>query len=347
MSTEKPLTIRDIAVLAGVSGGTVSRVMNDKPGVGDKTRKRILTLIEEYGFQGDSTARQLSTGRSQSIGIVFPLHAADVVMHPVYPELLGAISDAAQDAGYDVNLFTTTAAGGDERVIRAVARKRIDGLILPAASGEDTLLRRAVELSIPTVLVGHRHAAPRMRWVDCSHDEALYDLTSSLLESGRRSLVLANGSTRFSAYHLRAEGFLRAVHDAGLDDVQTWEFESGMSFSDGLRLGEEILGLDGVDAVLACADTTAAGILTALERAGIGVPERIAVTGFDDTDFAATTTPPLTTVRMPLHETGEAAVASLLDLLGHTRDRDEHDGTVFPTSIIERESSGTSRPIGS
>src|SRR5882757_5970635 len=135
--SEQATTIREIAALAGVSGGTVSRVMNEKPGVGPETRARIKALIAEHDFHGDATARQLSRGRSDSLGIVFPLQVSEVVMHPVYPELLGAISDAAQDAGYDVILFTTNASRGVEHVLDSVKRKRVDGLILPAASSDD------------------------------------------------------------------------------------------------------------------------------------------------------------------------------------------------------------------
>ena len=132
MNRNGKLTIRDIAAMAGVSAGTVSRAMNGQAGVGQATRLRIEQLIEEHGFRVDPTARQLSTGRSQTLAVVFPLHASEVVMHPVYPALLGALGDAAEKAGYDVLLLTQSSEKA-AHVLDTVVRRRVDGVVLPAA----------------------------------------------------------------------------------------------------------------------------------------------------------------------------------------------------------------------
>jgi len=343
MSTnEPPATIRQIAALAGVSAGTVSRVMNELPGVGPDTRARIKALIEEHDFHGDSTARQLSRGRSDSLGIVFPLQVSEVVMHPVYPELLGAISDAAQDAGYDVILFTTSASRGVDHVLESVKRKRVDGLILPAANSDDPLVARVQAARIPTVLVGHRQSGERLTWADCTHDEALYSLATALLRSGRRQLTLLNGPRRISAYDLRSQGFWRAIRDFGDSAVSADEKVSEMGYSAGAVAAEQIIQhASDTDAILCSADTTAAGVLETLAKAGVDVPGRVAVTGFDDIEFASHSSPTLTTVRMPLHDTGAAAVSLLLQMLG--------DSSLTPaprvhdTLLVERESAG---PLG-
>jgi LacI family transcriptional regulator len=334
-------TVREIAALAGVSGGTVSRVMNDKPGVGAETRARIKALIAEHDFHGDATARQLSRGRSDSLGIVFPLQVSEVVMHPVYPELLGAISDAAQEAGYDVILFTTNASRGVEHVLDSVKRKRVDGLILPAASSDDPLIAQVEATNTPTVLIGHRQQAQRITWVDCNHDDALYAMTTSLLAAGRRSLALFNGPKRISAYDLRAQGFWRAVRDFGDSTVRADERIFEMGFVGGAEETERLLDdTPAIDAIICSADTTAAGVLDALARAGRSVPGDIAVTGFDDIEFASHSTPTLSTVRMPLHETGATAVSLLLEMLGSNSDVPAP--RILQTALVERESSGTS-----
>ena len=342
--SEQATTIREIAALAGVSGGTVSRVMNDKPGVGPETRARIKALIAEHDFHGDSTARQLSRGRSDSLGIVFPLQVSEVVMHPVYPELLGAISDAAQDAGYDVILFTTNASRGVAHVLDSVKRKRVDGLILPAASSDDPLIAQVESTATPTVLIGHRQRAQRITWVDCTHDEALYAMTTSLLSAGRRSLTLFNGPKRISAYDLRAQGFWRAIRDFGDPGVQADEKVFDMGFVGGVEATDRVLrDVPATDAILCSADITAAGVLDALARSGRAVPGDIAVTGFDDIDFASHSTPTLSTVRMPLHDTGTTAVSLLLEMLGS--DSVAPDPRILQTTLVERESSGTSAPV--
>jgi LacI family transcriptional regulator len=335
---EQATTIREIAALAGVSGGTVSRVMNDKPGVGAETRARIQALIAEHDFHGDATARQLSRGRSDSLGIVFPLQVSEVVMHPVYPELLGAISDAAQDAGYDVILFTTNASRGVDHVLESVKRKRVDGLILPAASSDDPLIARVEAIGIPTVLIGHRQRAERVTWVDCTHDEALYSMTTALLRDGRRSLTLFNGPKRISAYDLRSEGFWRAILEFGDDSVTADERIFDMGYASGSEATEKLLAdSPGTDAILCSADTTAAGVLEWLTKTGRTVPGEIALTGFDDIEFSRHSTPSLSTVRMPLHDTGAAAVSLLLEMLGGEATPEPR---LLPTQLVERESAG-------
>jgi LacI family transcriptional regulator len=313
--------------------------MNDLPGVGAETRARIKALIEEHDFHGDSTARQLSRGRSDSLGIVFPLQVSEVVMHPVYPELLGAISDAAQDAGYDVILFTTSASRGVDHVLESVKRKRVDGLILPAANSDDPLVERVQAARIPTVLVGHRQNAERMTWADCTHDEALYSLTSALVRAGRRRLTLLNGPRRISAYDLRSQGFWRAIRDFGAADVSADEKVSEMGYGSGVAAAEQLLARSSdTDAILCSADTTAAGVLETLAKGGVNVPGQIAVTGFDDIEFANHSTPTLSTVRMPLHDTGAAAVSLLLEMLA---DRAvTPDPRVLATTLVPRESTG-------
>jgi LacI family transcriptional regulator len=334
---EQATTIREIAALAGVSGGTVSRVMNDKPGVGAETRARIQALIAEHDFHGDATARQLSRGRSDSLGIVFPLQVSEVVMHPVYPELLGAISDAAQDAGYDVILFTTNATRGVDHVLESVKRKRVDGLILPAASSDDPLIARVEATGIPTVLIGHRQRAEHVTWVDCTHDEALYSMTTALLRGGRRRLTLFNGPKRISAYDLRSEGFWRAIRDYDDDTVTADERIFEMGYAPGAEATEKLLAeTPATDAILCSADTTAAGVLEYLTKTGRGIPGEIALTGFDDIEFSSHSTPSLSTVRMPLHDTGAAAVSLLLEMLGGAKTTPEP--RLLPTSLIERES---------
>jgi LacI family transcriptional regulator len=257
-------------------------------------------------------------------------------MHPVYPELLGAISDAAQEAGYDVMLFTTKATSSVEHIIDAVRRKRVDGLVLPAASSRDLMIGSVLERHIPTVLVGHRQRGERLTWVDCDHDVALYQLTRRQLDAGRRRLNLINGPQWVSAYRLRSEGFWRAINEAGPDIIGR-EIESEMGYADGLRVGSELLaGGVAPDVILCSSDTTAAGVLESLSDAGLRCPDDVAVAGFDDIEFAQHSAPTLTTVRMPLHDTGESAVELLIEMISDPTSTPEP--RVLPSRLIARQS---------
>lgn len=330
------LTIHDIASLAGVSAGTVSRTLNNLPGVGQATRERIQAIVSDHGFKIDSSARQLSTGRTRTIGIVFPLQVSEVVMHPVYPELLGALGDAAQTSGYDIMMFTVSSAQQVEHVLDAVDAKRVDGVVLPAAGSRDPLVRRLTEHEVPTVLIGHRTRDTSLAWVDCTHDEAATLLTREMLAHGRRRLVMLNGPAHVSACRLRSKGFWAAIETAE-PGVTSEEIVIDMDASAGRAAALRLLsGPDAPDGIVCASDAIASGVLDAARELGRDVPGSLEVSGFDDSSFAIHTTPQLTTVRMPLLETGAAAMRLLVAMIEGADDVDRH--IVLPTTIVHRES---------
>jgi LacI family transcriptional regulator len=330
-------TIHDIAALAGVTAGTVSRVVNDKKGVGAELRERIQRIIAEQGFRVDASARNLSTGRSRCVAIVFPVHASEVVVHPVYPALLGALGDAAERAGYDVMLLTVSEPDHAARLLDRFNDRRLDGVVLPAAGSRDPLLRKLTEAGAPTVLIGHRAASPEVAWVDSTHDLAARDLARAMLAGGRRRLALINGPKRVSACRLRSSGFWRAVREAGDLVESAEELECEFDADAGSIRAKEVLArADRPDAVLCGADIIAAGCLEAARSLGLAVPGDVAVSGFDDRSLATHTTPTLTTVRMPLREIGAEAAQLLFALIEGDEPKRRH--VVLPTEIVMRES---------
>lgn len=327
------LTIHDIASMAGVSAGTVSRTMNNQPGVGAATRQRILDLVQEHGFKADAVARQLSTGRTRTIGIVFPLEVSEVVMHPVFPELLGSLGDAAQAADYDIMMFTVSSPEKANHVLEAVAAKRVDGLVLPAAGAHDPIVRGLAALDAPAVLIGHRARSGSIGWIDCTHDLAAAELTRTMIAHGRRRLVMLNGPAHISACRLRSRGFWDAVEGAA--GVSAEEIAVEMDAASGLEAALTLLaGPDRPDGIVCASDAIASGVLDAARQLEVAVPSDLEVSGFDDSSFATHTTPQLTTVRMPLRETGDAAVALLIDLIEQEPAAARH--TILPTTIIWR-----------
>jgi LacI family transcriptional regulator len=330
-------TIHDIAALAGVSAGTVSRAMNGKKGVGTEARERIQRIIAEQGFRADASARNLSTGRSRCVAIVFPLHASEVVVHPVYPALLGALGDAAEEAGYDVMLLTVSEPDHADRLLDRFRDRRLDGVVLPAAGARDPLLRKLTDVGAPTVLIGHRARSAEVAWVDCTHDLAARDLTRAMLAGGRRRLALLNGPKRVSACRLRSAGFWKAVHEAGSAVESADEVECEFDAHAGNVRAKELLSrTERPDAVLCGADIIAAGCLEAARAHGLAVPGDLAVSGFDDRSLATHTTPALTTVRMPLREIGVEAARLLFALIDGDEPRQRH--IILPTEIVARES---------
>lgn len=312
---DRRTTIHDIARQAGVSAGTVSRVINRQPGVGAATRARIEELVSTAGFRANVSAQQLSTGRSRLLGIVFPVEMSRIVIHPVYPQLLAAIGDAAAERGHAVILATTPSHDKIDQMLDVLTRHRVDGVILPAAGPDDQLIPALTALDARTVLIGHRSDDQNLRWVDSDHDVAAYRLTRHLIEQGRKRLWHLGGPTEVSASGLRAAGFQRAIQEAG--DAVEWSAMESIKFDTGIAVAHARSFLTNPngspDAVICGSDLIAAGVLMAARELGITVPDSLAVTGFDDLDIAAHTVPALTSVRMPLQALGTAAVSLLLD----------------------------------
>jgi LacI family transcriptional regulator len=333
------VTIHDLAVLAGVTAGTVSRAINQRAGVGEATRQRILKLAAEHQFTANATARQLSTGRAETIGVAFPFRASELVTRPVYPALLGGLGDAAESAGYDLMLLSVPGARQVGRLTAAVDRRRVDGIVLPAAGRGDPSVRELARLGFPAVVIGHRGRTGNLPWVDSSHDVAAAELTELMLGAGRRRLALLNGPPGISACALRSKGFWSAVDAAGAAVEHAEEHAVGYDPAQVRTNVARFLARPGgvlPDAIVGGNDTIAAACLEEARALGLSVPGDLAVSGFDDRSFTAYTSPPLTTARMPLHDMGVAAAAMLIALIeGRPLDR-RH--VILPAAVILRDS---------
>lgn len=332
------ITIHDIAAIAGVSAGTVSRVINEREGVGPQTRERVRQLIEQHGFTANSAAQKLSTGRANSIGVVSPLPASQFAMHPVYPMLLGALGDAAAESGYDILLLSIPSAEQIGRLTDAVNRGRVDGIVLPAAGPNDPFIKELSDLKFPTVVIGHREKSSGIPWVDSAHDVACFELTTLLLKAGRRRLLMLNGPSEISAFELRAKGFWSAVEQSR---VKVQADEHTVDFSPEVvkdHVAELLRGLgpELPTGIVAGNDTIGAACLEVARQLEVDVPGRLAVTGFDDLPLSAYTSPPLTTARMPLREVGATAAEMLFRLIEGRPLRRRH--VVLPTELVVRSS---------
>jgi LacI family transcriptional regulator len=334
-------TIHDLARIAGVSAGTVSRALNGQNGVGQGTRQRISALAEEHGFIANATARRLSTGRSWSVGVVIPFHTSELMTsYPVHVGLLGGLGDAAEAAGYDLVLLNVASVKAIDRLLDAVQRRKVDGVVLPAAAPNDRPLRTLAAIGFPTVVIGHRTRRQGVPWVDSSHDVACYQLTRVMIESGRRRVAfVTDAPSRVSALRLRLNGFRAAV--AAMHDRV--EAASEQVVGTGWQeVREQVRALlsgrccDAPDAIVASRDRLAYVCLEVARELRIPVPERLAVCGFDDLHLSQLTTPPLTTVRMPVHQLALRAGEMLFSLIEGREPAPMR--LVLPTELVLRQS---------
>lgn len=286
-------------------------------------------------------ARQLAIGRSNSIGVVTPFRTSELITSsPVHMGLLSGLGDAAELAGYDLLLLNIASSKAISRLTDAVQRRRVDGVVLPAAGPNDQLLRSLAGLDFPIVVIGHRTRAPGIPWADSSHDVASYELTRMMIAAGRaRVAFVTDPLNRVSALGLRMKGFRRAVSQFGAQVEMVRELVvSPDPKAARAQIRELISGQSSAppNAIVAARDRLAYVCLEIARELDVQVPDAVAITGFDDLELSDHTSPPLTTVRMPVHELGFAAGEMLFALIEGRKPLKNH--VVLPTELVIRES---------
>ncbi|MCU1518222.1 MAG: transcriptional regulator, LacI family [Pseudarthrobacter sp.] len=325
-------TVQDVAKAAGVSVGTVSRVLNDSPAVSEASKEKVTTAIRRLNYRPLASARDLRRDRTMRI-----LALAKNLNSPVISEVFRGVGDAAALSGY-VSLIAPT-AGDPEREQQLVDMLRngsVDGLILfsPTMSDAD-VEAMAGQLSVVQVCeIADSEAA---FGVSIDDRRAAFDITRHLIKTGGRRLAMI-GNRAARSGRLREEGFRQAAAEAGLAPDQMLFVDGEFDFHSGRSLTRKLLEADPLpDAVFCGSDTVAAGCVREITDAGLRVPEDIAVAGFDDSIQAEMCVPELTTIRQPAYDMGRLAFDELLTRMTvpdvHRRGR-----TFLPHQLIVRDS---------
>jgi LacI family transcriptional regulator len=316
-----------VAERAGVGVGTVSRVLNDSPGVAQATRVRVRAVMQELGYRPSPTARNLSLGRTQTLGVIAPFFTSPSVV-----ERLRGIDDVVGRSAYDLTLFNIETLEHRRAALRRFARRdRVDGVIvisLPLKPAEVRALHRD---RVPTVLVDVANALLPNVAIDDVAGGAM--ATRHLLEAGHRSIAfigdVEDNPFAFASSQRRLEGLRRALREAGVALPPSYIRRGPFGRESALELTRELLALRRPpSAIFAASDVQAFGVLDAAARAGLAVPGDLSVIGFDDIELAAAIG--LTTVRQPLRESGRIGARLLLQAL----DGEETSSSRAPPAVL-------------
>lgn len=306
-------SMADVARLAGVSGQTVSRVVNDSPRVDPATRRRVEQAMASLGYRPHRAARALRTGRTQTIGLIVSTLAT-----VGNSRMLQAVADAAASRGYALVVVTLAASHDVAAAFERLREQGVDGAVV---LNEATAWARqaGVPEGIAVVVVdsphddrsakrpGGRHG-DRFGIVQTDHAEGARLATGHLLALGHRTVVHLAGPAESFAAAERERGWRETLAAAGIEPAPLlrgdWTALSG--YTAGQRLDPA------ATAVFAANDQLALGLLRALSEAGRRIPDDVSVVGFDDLDDAAQYRPPLTTVRQDFDALGARAVAALV-----------------------------------
>ncbi|RVX42522.1 LacI family transcriptional regulator [Nonomuraea polychroma] len=303
----RPAVLMDVAVLAGVSTMTVSRVLNAPERVRAETRARVLAAVKELDYRPNQAARQLVTGRSGVLGVV----SIDTTLYGPASTLY-CIEQAARHAGYNVSIASLSSLNrrSMEEGVERLRAQAVDGIIIvaPHESAADGLRHLPPEMPVVAVDAGDDIPVPVAK-VD--QRAGAVRVTRHLLSLGHETVWHVAGPADWLDANGRIEGW-RGVLEAA--DRPVPEILRGdWSARSGYQLGRDLARNPEVTAVFVANDQMALGVLRALREAGRRVPEDVSVAGFDDIPEAAYFWPPLTTVRQDFHEVGRHAFHLLLD----------------------------------
>ncbi|QNE21331.1 LacI family transcriptional regulator [Kribbella qitaiheensis] len=331
------VTQAHVAARAGVARKTVSNVINDYPHVSDDVRARVLQAIEELDYRPNHAARSLRSGRSRIIGLAVP--ELDV---SYFSELARLVVEVAQTRGLTVMIMQTFGDRDRElAVVNGTYSQFVEGLIYsPVALGSHDLEQRRDKT--PIVLLGERSSQGLVDHVGIDNVAAARVATTHLVELGRRRIAFIGTQRRPTSEiaRLRTTGYREALAAAGLQAEPRLTVPTvGYHRKDGMMAMQKVLEGPGLppDAVFCATDLLAQGAIRVLLRAGLRVPDDVAVVGFDDIDEGNYSTPTLTTISPDKRQIAEHAVARLL-ARAHSKTDLEADDTVTNFSLIVRES---------
>jgi len=313
MMKPNPVTIKDIARLAGVSHTTVSRALRNHPAIAPETIARIRVIAREQGYTVSAAARSLKTSRSQTIGII--LSQLD---DPYFSKVLEGIEDTVQPAGY--SLFVAASHHDVEReraVVAALIEHRADGVILCAPPFRVEHSRRMEGQGLPLAVVNNQGADEYHFSVDHADEQGARQVARYLIELGHRRLAYLGNAQGGCTNANRQAGFVAELAAAGLPLRPAWVFEAPDGRPEGGYAGARhfLAGAEIPSAICCFNDLLAVGVMRGLQEARLNVPRDCSVTGFDNIDLAAYLNPPLTTFDQPRYALGVEAANLMLRLL--------------------------------
>ena len=301
-----PVSIKDIARLAGVSHSTVSRALHNSPLIPASTAIRIQKIAQQAGYTASAVARGLVTRKTNAIGVV-----VTSIADPFNGELVAGIEDVANQLGYSVILATSQAAPEREMsVIRSFRERRLDGVLVASSRVG------ALELDIPVVLINNQHPRRFLHSVSIDNVDGAYQATRHLLELGHTAIAYLGDGSGLQSDVERYEGYRRALTRSREEIVVHGDGKPDAAFQAAKKLFN---GSKRPSAIFCYNDMSALGVLQAAAELGLAVPQDLSIVGFDDIFFAERLQPPLTTIHQPKRELGRDAMKLLVALLNNEK----------------------------
>ncbi len=306
----KPVTINDVARLAGVSKKTVSRVINNSPLLRAETREKVQKVIAESGFAPDPQARGLAFRRSFLVGMIYDNPSPNYVVN-----MQQGVLDAVRGSGLELVVHPCNRASETflSDVRGFIVRQKLFGVVMPPSVSEDERVVAILkEAECPYVRIASVSLDEPRHMVVTNDSTGAAEAAHHLAALGHRRIAFISGPDSFRSSHERGRGFAEGLAEHGLTLDPAYTRVGAYTFESGVEAARDLLAMaDRPTAIFAGNDEMAIGVMKAARDAGLDVPFDLSICGFDDLPMASRVWPNLTTVRLPIRDMGRMAAEKL------------------------------------
>lgn len=326
------ITIREIANLAGVSIGTVSRVLNNKEiGYTEETKAKVLDIVQKYDYIPNSSARALSTQSTKTLGCIIP-----DICNPFFPELARGIEDTASSYGYHIFLCNTDLDAQKEKsYVYTLLEQQVDGILF--ASSTTTTpnnIARIQKARKPIILLDSCIPSDSTPCVYIDNTYGTYSATKHLIKCGHTAIAFMSGPLHLTTSIERLAGYKMALEESAFPLNESLIAESDYT-SEGAAKTMNQLPRGRFTAIVVSNDLMAYGVYKYVKHQNLRIPEDLSIIGFDDLALSPLLDPPLTTIRQPAYNLGQYAAEMMIGLLQGTTSLNKH---IYRPQLIIRES---------
>ncbi len=315
------VTLKQVAVQAGVSYQTVSKVLNKQAQVSKETKERILEAVQTLGYHPNSIARNMRLQQSCLIGYSWAPAPPDQV-NPILDQLLQSMAQAAETAGYHLLCFPHHF---DQETVTAyrdlIDTNRVDGFVISSVEYDDPRVTFLQERGFPFVAFGRSNPELSFPFVDIDGAAGMQMVVEHLVRLGHRHIAALAWPKDSRVGQNRMDGYLSGLAANGISVSPGLILRCEGNFQGGLEATSRLLELPVIQrptAIMAFNDVMAIGAIRAAQERGLQVGVDLAITGFDDTPMVQYLTPTLTSVRQPIWEVGQQVISILLSILNET-----------------------------
>lgn len=339
MTISKRVTSLDVAKQVGVSRTTVSFVLNDVPGVSisDATRKRVSDAARQLDYHPNIAGKKLVSGKSYTLGLVLCQSPEQIFADAFLPQVILGVEQAALQQGFHV-LLKPVEPHDNGGYIRLVRENHVDGILLSGPRQDDQALLQLHQSRVPILLMGQLPGTD-IPFVDVNAMAGAELAVSHLVGLGHQRIgMITNAPLNYTSAQQRRNGYLDAIKKASLPLDEALIKEGNYTPASGFEAMQSLLSsAPRLTAVFVASDVVAMGAILAIKRAGLNIPDDVALVGFDDISLAEYFEPPLTTVRLPAYGLGWAGAERLIRVMrGEGLDK---YGLLLESELVIRQSS--------